>query len=102
MTQDGTARPGSTGPSATGPSASGPSTSRPPLPPNAGVHTRQLDIEQTRDELAATLDDLFATFNPAVQIRSHPVLFAALFLGATAAAAAAVLTLRRGRASGRR
>ena len=79
-----------------------PSTSRPPLPPEAGVHTRQLEIAQTRDELAATLDDLSATFNPAVQIRSHPVLFAALFLGATAAAAAAVLNLRRGRADARR
>jgi hypothetical protein len=81
---------------------SGPSTTRPPLPPNAGVHSLQLDIAQTRDELAATLDDLFATFNPAVQIRSHPVLFAALFLGAAAAATAAVLGLRRGRTRGRR
>lgn len=79
-----------------------PSISRPPLPPNAGVHSLQLDIEQTRDELAATLDDLFATFNPGVQIRSHPVLFASLFLAATAAATGAVLTLRRGRARARR
>ena len=92
MTQDSTARP----------TPSAPSTSRPPLPPNAGVHTRQLDIEQTRDELAATLDDIFTTFNPAVQIRSHPVLFAGLFLGAAAAATAAVLSLRRGRARARR
>ena len=66
------------GAGAAGPGASGPSTSRPPLPPDAGVHSLQLDIDQTRDELAATLDDLFATFNPAVQIRSHPVLFTAL------------------------
>lgn len=79
-----------------------PSTSRPPLPPNAGVNSLQLDIVQTRDELAATLDDLFATFNPAVQIRSHPVLFASLFLAATAAAVGAVLRLRRGRARARR
>jgi hypothetical protein len=79
-----------------------PSTARPPLPPDAGVHSLQLDIVQTRDELAATLDDIFVTFNPAVQIRSHPVLFASLFLGATAAAVGAVLTLRRGRARGRR
>ncbi len=79
-----------------------PSTSRLPLPPDAGPHSLQLDIEQTRDELAATLDDLFATFNPAVQIRSHPVLFASLFLAATAAAVGAVLTLRRGRARARR
>lgn len=83
------------------PVPSAPSTTRPPLPPDAGVHTRQLDIEQTRDELAATLDDLFATFNPAVQIRSHPVLFAGIFLGATVAATAAVLRLRRGRARAR-
>ncbi|NEN05502.1 DUF3618 domain-containing protein [Diaminobutyricibacter tongyongensis] len=79
-----------------------PSISRPPLPPDAGVHSLQLDIDQTRDELAATLDDLFATFNPAVQIRSHPVLFASLFLAAVAAATGAVLTFRRGRARARR
>ena len=79
-----------------------PSTSRPPLPPGAGVHSLQLDIAQTRDELAATLDDLFATFNPAVQLRSHPVLFASLFLAAVAAATGAVVTLRRGRARARR
>lgn len=86
----------------TGNMPSGPSTSRPPLPPDAGVNSLQLDIVQTRDELAATLDDLFATFNPAVQIRSHPVLFASLFLAATAAAAGAVLRLRRGRTRARR
>ncbi len=80
----------------------GPSTARPGLSPDAGVHSLQLDIDQTRDELAATLDDLFATFNPAVQIRSHPVLYASLFLAAIAAATAAILNLRRGRNRARR
>lgn len=75
---------------------------RPPLPPDAGVHSRQLDIEQTRDELARTLDDIFATFNVGVQVRSHPVLFGTLFLAAAAAATAAVVTLRRGRTRGSR
>ncbi len=99
MTQDTTPGPSTTsGPITT----SGPSTARPALPPGAGVHSLQLDIVQTRDELAATLDDLFATFNPAVQIRSHPVLYASIFLAATAAATAAILTLRRGRARARR
>lgn len=73
---------------------------RPPLPPDAGINSLKLDLEVTRDELASTLDDLFATFNIRVQIRSHPVFFAGFFL-AVAGAAAAVATLlvrRRGRA----
>lgn len=74
---------------------------RPPLPQGAGIPTIKLDLEQTRDELASTLDDLFATFNPGVQIRSHPVLFAGLFLGAVAAAAGAVALLTRGGSRGR-
>ncbi|WP_345762887.1 DUF3618 domain-containing protein [Diaminobutyricibacter sp. McL0608] len=106
MSQDSATGTGATnaaaGAGAAGPGASGPSTSRPPLPPDAGVHSLQLDIDQTRDELAATLDDIFATFNPAIQIRSHPVLFTALFLGAVAAATGAFLSLRRGRARGQR
>ena len=69
---------------------------RPPLPKDAGIHTIQLDLERTRDDLASTLDDLFATLNPGVQIRSHPILAAALFLGALAAAVGAVLTLTGG------
>ncbi|GAB3582939.1 hypothetical protein GCM10027406_26560 [Leifsonia lichenia] len=74
---------------------------RPPLPDGAGIPTIKLDLEQTRDELASTLDDLFATFNPGVQIRSHPVLSAGLFLGAVAAAAGAVALLTRGRSRAR-
>ncbi|MFF1635389.1 DUF3618 domain-containing protein [Leifsonia sp. NPDC058248] len=75
---------------------------RPPLPKDAGIHTIQLDLEQTRDEVASTLDDLFATFNPGVQIRSHPVFFAGLFLAMVGAAAGAVLMLTRGRSRGGR
>ncbi|GAA1448449.1 DUF3618 domain-containing protein [Leifsonia poae] len=75
---------------------------RPPLPKDAGIHTIQLDLEQTRDELASTLDDLFATFNPGVQIRSHPVLAVGLFLGTLAATAGAVVLLVRGRSRGPR
>jgi hypothetical protein len=73
---------------------------RPPLPPGAGINSIKLDIEVTRDELASTLDDLFATFNPRVQIRSHPVFFAGFFLAVAGAAAgiAVLLTRRRGRA----
>ena len=74
---------------------------RAPLPDGAGIPTIKLDLEQTRDELASTLDDLFATFNPGVQIRSHPVLFVGLFLGAVAAAAGAVAMLTRGRSRAR-
>ena len=75
---------------------------RPPLPPGAGINTIKLDIEVTRDELASTLDDLFATFNPGVQIRSHPVLAVGLFLGTLAATAGAVVLLVRGRSRGPR
>lgn len=75
---------------------------RAPLPKDAGIHVLQLDLEQTRDELASTLDDLFATFNLRVQIRSHPVMFAGLFLGALGAAVGAVLLLSRGRSRGAR
>jgi hypothetical protein len=74
---------------------------RPPIPDGAGIPTIKLDLEQTRDELASTLDDLFATFNPGVQIRSHPVLFVGLFLGVVAAAAGAVAMLTRGRSRAR-
>ncbi|MFP3467276.1 hypothetical protein [Leifsonia sp. SIMBA_070] len=73
---------------------------RPPLPPGAGINQMKLDLEVTRDELASTLDDLFATFNLRVQIRSHPALFAGVFLGLAGAAAgiATLLLRRRGRA----
>lgn len=74
---------------------------RPPLPQGAGIPTIKLDLEQTRDELASTLDDLFATFNPGVQIRSHPVLAIGLLLGAVAAAVGAVALLTRGRSRAR-
>lgn len=53
-----------------------------------GVHTLKLEVEQTRDELATTLDDIFATFNPRVQFRSHPVLVAMVALALIGGAAA--------------
>ncbi|MDR6972405.1 hypothetical protein [Leifsonia shinshuensis] len=73
---------------------------RPPLPPGAGINQMKLDLEVTRDELASTLDDLFATFNIRVQIRSHPVVFVGVFLTMVGAAAgiATLLLRRRGRA----
>ena len=73
---------------------------RPPLPKGAGINTLKLDLEVTRDELASTLDDLFATFNLRVQIRSHPAFFAGLFLAVLGGAAgiATLLVRRRGRA----
>ncbi|WP_223693182.1 hypothetical protein [Leifsonia poae] len=73
-------------------------TERAALPRDAGIHSRQLDLQQTREEVAVTLDDLFATFNPGVQIRSHPVLFAGLFLAAVGAVVAAVVRFNAGRA----
>lgn len=76
-------RPGGTRPT---------SPSRPPLPKGAGMNTIKLDLEVTRSELASTLDDLFATFNPRVQIRSHPIAAGGVLLG-IAAAAAGVVTL---------
>jgi hypothetical protein len=71
----------------------GPTTGRPPLPKNAGMNTIQLDLELTRSELASTLDDIFATFNPRVQIRSHPVAAVGVLLAVAAAAAGAVALL---------
>lgn len=73
---------------------------RPPVPKGAGINTLKLDLEVTRDELARTLDDLFATFNLRVQIRSHPAFFAGLFLAVVGGAAgiATLLVRRRGRA----
>ncbi|WP_431219649.1 hypothetical protein [Leifsonia xyli] len=73
---------------------------RPPLPKGAGINSLKLDLEVTREELASTLDDLFATFNIRVQIRSHPAFFTGLFLVVAGAAAgiATLLVRRRGRA----
>ncbi|MGH1526865.1 hypothetical protein ACRAWC_24095 [Leifsonia sp. L25] len=73
---------------------------RPPLPKGAGINSLKLDLEVTREELASTLDDLFATFNIRVQIRSHPAFFTGLFLVVAAGAAgiATLLVRRRGRA----
>lgn len=62
------------------------------------MNTLKLELEETREELAGTLDDLFATFNPLVQIRSHPVVSAGVFLAVAGAAAALVA---RGLARGR-
>lgn len=73
-------------------------TERPPLPKDAGMNTIKLDLEVTRNELASTLDDLFATFNPRVQLRSHPVAAGAVLLAIAASAAGAVaLLVRKGR-----
>ncbi|MEY9952053.1 DUF3618 domain-containing protein [Leifsonia sp. EB34] len=63
-----------------------------------GMNTLKLELEETRDQLASTLDDLFATFNVRVQIRSHPVVAASVFLAMLAGAAALVA---RGVARGR-
>jgi len=63
-----------------------------------GMNTMKLELEDTRAELASTLDDIFATFNPRVQIRSHPVVFAGIFLAIAGGAAAIVWRgLSRGR-----
>lgn len=75
-----------------------PGTERPPLPKDAGMNTIKLDLEVTRNELASTLDDLFATFNPRIQLRSHPVAAGAVLLSIAAAAAGVVaLLVRKGR-----
>jgi hypothetical protein len=79
-----------------------PRPERPPLPKDAGINVIKLDLEQTRDALASTLDDVFATFNLRVQIRSHPAFFAGLFLAVVGAAAGAVALLTRGRSRGER
>lgn len=63
-----------------------------------GMNTLKLELEETRDQLAGTLDDIFATFNVRVQIRSHPVAAAAVFLAVLGGAAALVA---RGVARGR-
>lgn len=74
---------------------------RPPLAPGAGINVIKLDIERTRDELAATLDDLFATFNLRVQIRSNPGVFTGVFLLIAAAAAGLVVLRTRKSSRGR-
>jgi hypothetical protein len=76
------------------PSASEP---RPPLPHGAGVNSIQLDLAATRDELAGTLDDLFAKFNLRLIATSRPVVFAGLVVATTAAAVLVIATRRRGR-----
>jgi hypothetical protein len=58
------------------------------MSPAKGINTLKLELEETREELAGLLDDLFATFNPRVQIRSHPVVAAVLFAGLLGGAAA--------------
>lgn len=69
---------------------------RPPLPDGAGMNTIRLDLEVTRDELASTLDDLFAWFNLRLQVRSHPAFFAGLALAVAGGVAGIVaLVVRR-------
>jgi hypothetical protein len=64
----------------------------------AGMNTLKLELEETREQLATTLDDIFATFNPLVQIRSHPVASAAVFLAVVGGTAALVARgISRGR-----
>lgn len=63
-----------------------------------GMNTLKLELEETRDQLAGTLDDIFATFNVRVQIRSHPIGAASVFLAVLGGAAALVA---RGIARGR-
>lgn len=70
---------------------------RPPLPPGAGINSIQLDLAATRDELAGTLDDLFAKFNLRLIATSRPVVFAGLVVVSTAAAALVIAARRRGR-----
>lgn len=78
-----------------------PTTTRPPLPKGAGMNTIRLDLEITRSELAHTLDDIFATFNPRIQIRSHPIAAGSVLLGVAAAAAGiAALLIRKRRRDG--
>lgn len=75
-----------------------PAAARPPLPPNAGIHAIQLELETTREELAHSLDDLFAAFNLRLLVRSRPAVFGALVLAGGAFLGARVLARRRGRA----
>ena len=82
-------------PKATTTSTPQPGPGRPPLPKGAGMNTIKLDLEVTRDELASTLDDLFAWFNPRLQIKSHPVFFAGVFLAVAGTAAGVVALLTR-------
>lgn len=78
-----------------------PATTRPPLPKGAGMNTIQLDLEVTRSELAHTLDDIFATFNPRIQLRSHPIAAGGALLAlAAAAAGVAALLIRKRRRDG--
>jgi hypothetical protein len=70
---------------------------RPSVPKGSGIHTIQLDLETTRDELAHTLDDLFAKFNLRLIATSRPVLFGALVVVTTAAAGFAISARRRER-----
>ncbi|ODA90956.1 hypothetical protein ATY41_07815 [Leifsonia xyli subsp. xyli] len=57
------------------------------MSPAKGINTLKLELEETREELAGTLDDLFATLNPRVQIRSHPMVAMVLFAGLLGGAA---------------
>jgi hypothetical protein len=74
-------------------------SSRARLPEDAGMNSLQLDLELTRDELAHTLDDLFAKFNLRLIISSRPVVFAGSFVFGLAACAVFVSSRLRRRAS---
>ncbi|WP_233265596.1 hypothetical protein [Leifsonia sp. AG29] len=61
------------------------------------MNTIKLDLEVTREELATTLDDLFAWFNIRLQVRTHPVFFAGAALAVAGAAAGIVALVTRKR-----
>lgn len=44
---------------------------RPQLPDGAGLNSLQLDVEQTREHLAETLDLLFQKFDVRTAVRVH-------------------------------
>jgi hypothetical protein len=69
---------------------------RPKLPADAGINSRVLDLELTREELALSLDELFAKFNLRLIITSRPAIFAGIFLiGTVASSIAVVSSVRR-------
>lgn len=71
----------------------GSAADRPPLPPGAGLNSLQLDVEQTREHLAETLDLLFRKFDVRTAARAH-VPTTLVVLGGVAAAIAAIIVWR--------
>ena len=73
---------------------------RPEVPDDAGMDSRKLDLELTRNELAETLDLLFAKFNLRLMVQDRPVLFGALGLAGIASVVLGVLAILRKRGRG--